>query len=65
MEIDAEELAHALVKGAVTGQIAEVVAIRQFSLAGEVADLVEDATEDDDAADGVARGTEGKGHEAS
>lgn len=58
---DPEEAADAVVKGAFAFDDAEVIAFRELAL-GVEADFVEDATEDHDAADGVAGGAEGEGH---
>ena len=62
VEIDPEEAAHAVIKGAAAGDESEVVTLGQLPFPGVQADFVEDAAEDDDAADGVARGADGEGH---
>ncbi len=58
---DSEEAADAVVEGTFAFDDADVVAWRKQAL-GVEADFVEDAAEDHDAADGVARGADGEGH---
>lgn len=59
---DSEEAADAVVEGAFAFDDSDVVTRGELAL-GVEADFVEDAAEDHDAADGVAGGADGEGHE--
>jgi len=56
-----EELADAVIKGALARDHAHMITSGQFTL-GLVADFVDDTTKDHDTFYGIARGTEGKRH---
>ena len=62
VEIDVEETAHAVIEAAAAGHESQMISGRQAALLGIETNLVEDAAEDDDAADSVARGTKWECH---
>src|SRR5207248_1809739 len=63
IEFHAEQLAHTVVERPLARDHADIVARRKSALRVQ-ADLVEDATEDKNPADGIARRADGKGHAA-